>query len=334
MTIHHKRRKALIIISSARILPLAEPKSHIGLSTGFFLIELARVLQTFADTHEFVFATPDGMAPQLDINGLSLSLHAMDKMGAEMGSTMVDQLFNFNADNFRKKRTKLVARRDGELSTAYKYLGKIPISDLLPNTDKEVKVLYPELLKSMGKLLENKFFSINQLLEKDRDPENTLKLKDFDFVHLPGGHGPMVDFYENPYLGELLNILRENGALISLICHAPVALTSTKYRVSVNGKISTTDNHNFKGAKITVSSKLAEMIAVRMAYPKIPGRKTRLEFIVEDALRNGDYQVETKFNPLAIQVVYDPKFKLLTGNGPQAMDAQAKKLQEILSEAR
>ncbi len=43
----------------------------------------------------------------------------------------------------------------------------------------------------------------------------------------------MIDFVENPYLGELLNTLHEEGVLISLICHVPVAMVSAKYRVSV-----------------------------------------------------------------------------------------------------
>lgn len=327
----NKKRKALIFISSATILPLSEPKGHSGISTGFFLIELAKVLQAFEETHEFVFATPDGKTPQLDINGLALSLHAEGNVGSAMGSAIFDQMFNFNADHFRSKRPELIANREKELTTLYKHLGKIPLSEPLPNTDKEVKIMYRELLQTLSKLPEHHFFSINDLIEKNHDIHDDFKLKDFDFVHLPGGHAPMVDFHENPYLGELLNTLGEHNILISLICHGPVALTSAKYRVLENGGISINENHRFKGAKITVSSAFAEMIAVKMAYPKVPGKKTRLGFIVEDVLKKDGYQVDVKLNPMAVQVVYDEKFNLLTGNGPQAMDAQTKRLKEILA---
>lgn len=328
---HNKNRKALIIISSATTLTLSQPKGHSGISTGFFLVELAKVLQAFEDTHEFVFATPDGRTPQLDINGLALSLYTEGNMGTAMGSAIFEQLFNFNIDDFRYKRPQSIANREKELLTLYRHLGKIPLSQPLPNTDKEVKFMYGELLQNWRRLPELQFFSVLDLIEKDRDKNDTFNLKDFDFVHLPGGHAPMVDFHKNPYLGELLNILGEHNILISLICHGPVALTSAKYRVSEDGNISITENHRFKNAKITVSSAFAEMLAVKMAYPKIPGKKTRLEFIVEDVLRDEGYQVDVKLNPMAVQVVYDKKFNLLTGNGPQAMSAQTDKLLDIVA---
>jgi hypothetical protein len=47
----------------------------------------------------------------------------------------------------------------------------------------------------------------------------------------------MIDFVDNPYMGELLNTLHEEGVLISLICHASVAMVSVKYRVSADGVI-------------------------------------------------------------------------------------------------
>jgi putative intracellular protease/amidase len=49
----------------------------------------------------------------------------------------------------------------------------------------------------------------------------------------------------------LLNTLHEDGVLISLICHAPVAMVSAKYRVAGDGQISTTSDHHFKGARLT-----------------------------------------------------------------------------------
>lgn len=76
------------------------------------------------------------------------------------------------------------------------------------------------------------------------------------------------------------------------------------------------------------------MLALTMAYPKIPGQKTRLTYYVDEALKAAGYQVESTINPSAVQVVLDEKVNLLTGNGPQAMDDQAAKLWEILDGAR
>jgi hypothetical protein len=81
-----RKPKALVLISSAREVPLAQPAGH-AVSTGFFLGEVARVQQDFGDAYEFVFSTPDGKAPQLDINGLALWFNAGPEMGAALQLT-------------------------------------------------------------------------------------------------------------------------------------------------------------------------------------------------------------------------------------------------------
>src|SRR5438046_2869643 len=77
------KRRALILISSGRQLPLVEPAEVKSISTGFFLVEVAQVLKEFENDYEFTFATPDGNAPQLDINGMGLAMHAIEKVGAK-----------------------------------------------------------------------------------------------------------------------------------------------------------------------------------------------------------------------------------------------------------
>src|SRR6266511_3645878 len=59
------KRRALILISSGRQLPLVEPAEVKSISTGFFLVEMAQVLKEFENDYEFTFATPDGNAPPL-----------------------------------------------------------------------------------------------------------------------------------------------------------------------------------------------------------------------------------------------------------------------------
>ena len=77
------KRRALIIISSGRQLPLVAPAEVPSISTGFFLVEMAQVLNEFEDEFEFTFATPDGNAPQLDINSMSLAMHAIEKTASK-----------------------------------------------------------------------------------------------------------------------------------------------------------------------------------------------------------------------------------------------------------
>ena len=70
-----------------------------------------------------------------------------------------------------------------------------------------------------------------------------------------------------------------------------------------------------------------------MGDPKVPGQKTRLPHYVDEAPKEGGYQVETTFSPSAVQVVVDEQAHLLTGTGPQAIDAQAARRRELLDSA-
>src|SRR5437773_3802968 len=87
------KRRALILISSARQLPLVEPADVKSISTGFFLVEMAQVLKEFENDYEFTFATPDGKVPQLDINSMSLAMHAIEKTASAAIPLGMQQLF-------------------------------------------------------------------------------------------------------------------------------------------------------------------------------------------------------------------------------------------------
>jgi putative intracellular protease/amidase len=58
-----------------------------------------------------------------------------------------------------------------------------------------------------------------------------LKLEEID-VHdyaalvLPGGHGPVVDLYQDPALGRLLTAAEASGVLVGAVCHGPAGLLS------------------------------------------------------------------------------------------------------------
>ncbi|MEV0945757.1 type 1 glutamine amidotransferase domain-containing protein [Rhodococcus sp. NPDC049939] len=52
--------------------------------------------------------------------------------------------------------------------------------------------------------------------------------KDFDFVFVPGGHGPMEDLAVSEPFGNLLVDFQNAGKTISAVCHAPAALLPAK----------------------------------------------------------------------------------------------------------
>ncbi|MFI5882186.1 hypothetical protein [Streptomyces sp. NPDC051554] len=325
------RPKALIVLSSARVLPLSEPAGHPGIPTGFFLVELAAVMAEFEKDYDFVLATPDGRPPQLDVNGLALNFHGGGNLGlATARTTMQSGIERFGPEKLREKNPDLLKRRESELALAYRLLGRIPVSEPLPKTDAEAISVRGDVVAGFEASPQREYLSIQQLIERHRDPASDFSLADLAFVHMPGGHAPMVDFNDSPWMGELLNTLREADVPISLICHAPVGLTSARYRVDADGKVTTDPDHAFKGAHITTVPKYGERAMLGFQYPKVPGERTRLTYYVDVALKEAGYDVHLTLNPSAPKVIWDADHSLLTGNGPQAVDEQAARLAEIV----
>src|SRR4029453_17909704 len=141
------KRRALILISSARQLPLVEPADVKSISTGFFLVEMAQVLKELENDYEFPFATPDGNAPQLDINGMGLAVHAIEKTGAKtLPLRMQQRRRSFDVSTSRRPPPDLVARREQETQLLERHMGRIPVSELLPNSEPEAAEVRPELI--------------------------------------------------------------------------------------------------------------------------------------------------------------------------------------------
>jgi putative intracellular protease/amidase len=327
------KRRALILISSARQLPLAEPAAVKSISTGFFLVEMAQVLKEFENDHEFTFATPEGIAPQLDINGMALSMQAIEKTGMITVPLRLQQRGrSFDVNGFRQRHPELVSRREQEVQLLERHIGRIPVSELLPNSEPELAAYRPELIRRLDKLPEGTFQSLQDLVLRHRDPVDPFTFADFDFIHTPGGHAPMVDFHDNPWLGEALHIARENGVTISLICHAPVAVTSTRQRVDAQGHPYAVSDNPFLAAAISTVPAIGELFALRFLYPRVPGKKTRLSYFVDKAIKGAGFKLATSLNMAAPLLAYEPSVRLLTGNGPQAIDQQAARLRAILAD--
>ena len=326
------KRRALIIISSGRQLPLAEPAEVKSISTGFFLVELAQVLKEFENEYEFTFVTPDGKAPQLDINGMALSMQYIEKIGYKTIPLRMQQYRrSFDVNSFRQRHPELVARREQEVLLLERHIGRVPVSELLPNSEPELAGYRPELIRRLDKLPKGTFHSLPELVGRHRDPADPFTFADFDFIHAPGGHAPMVDFRDDPWLGETLHVARENGVTISLICHAPVAATSTRQRIDAQGRSYLVSDNPFLAATISTVPTIGERFALRFLYPRVPGKKTRLSYFVDKAIKEAGFKLATSLNIAAPLLAYEPSVRLLTGNGPQAIDQQAAKLRRVLT---
>ena len=327
------KRRALILISSGRQLPLVEPAEVKSISTGFFLVEMAQVLKEFENDYEFTFATPDGNAPQLDINGMALSVQSIEKTGAKtLPMRMQQRRRSFDVSSFRQRHPELVARREQEVQLLERHIGRIPVSELLPGSEPELAEFRPELIRRLDQLPQQTFHSLQDLVQRHRDPADAFTFADFAFIHAPGGHAPMVDFRDQPWLGETLHLARENGVTISLICHAPVAMTSTLKRIDAQGRAYEATDNAFLAATISVVPKLGERIAMRFGYPRVPGKKTRVAYFVDEAIKEAGFTVTSPLNISAATLAYEPSVRLLTGNGPQAIDQQTAKLRTILTD--
>ena len=329
------KRRALILISSGHQLQLAEPAEVKSISTGFFLVEMAQVVKEFENEYEFTFATPDGKVPQLDINGMALSVQSIERTGAiTIPLRMQQRGRSFDVNGFRQRHPELVARREQEIQLLERHIGRIPVSDLLPNSEPELAAYRPELIRRLEKLSETTFHALPELVQRHRDPADPFTFADFDFIHTPGGHAPMVDFHNNPWLGETLHVARENGVVISLICHAPIAVTSTRQRVDAQGRPYQVSSNPFLAAPISTVPTIGELFALRFLYPRIPGKKTRTTYFVDTAIKEAGFKLATSVNIAAPLLAYEPSVRLLTGNGPQAIDQQTAKLRSLVASTR
>jgi hypothetical protein len=71
---------------------------------------------------------------------------------------------------------------------------------------------------------------------------------------------------------------------------------------------------------------------MRFGYPRVPGRRTRVPYFVDEAIKEAGFTVTSPLNISAATLAYEPSVRLLTGNGPQAIDKQTAKLRTILTD--
>lgn len=79
----------------------------------------------------------------------------------------------------------------------------------------------------------------------------------------------------------------------------------------------------FRVAEVTTVSRDGETGMLDQGYVHIPPGPTRLEYFVDEALREAGFTVRTTEVPTEMLLLPVPDLKLVTGNGPQTVDVQA-----------
>lgn len=158
--------------------------------------------------------------------------------------------------------------------------------------------------------INEEFLNNPQMMEKFKNTRSIDQVKASDYVAVlyTGGHGPMWDFPNNPYIHTITRELYENGDIVSAICHGPCAL--------FNVQLTNTD-YLIKGKKL-VSFTNDEETEVKTT--KI------VPFLLQTALSNHQAIFQEKPN-WSDNVVVDGN--LITGQNPQS----ALDLGEVLSKA-
>jgi hypothetical protein len=98
-------------------------------------------------------------------------------------------------------------------------------------------------------------------------------------------------------------------------------MTSTWQRIDDEGRAYRVAENPFLDATITTVPKHGERAAESAAYVHVPGRRTRLTYYVDEALKEAGVTVRIGLNPSIVKLIDEPAVGLLTGNGPQTIDA-------------
>jgi putative intracellular protease/amidase len=128
---------------------------------------------------------------------------------------------------------------------------------------------------------------------------------DYDFVFVPGGHGPMEDLATSSRFGQIVRAFADAAKPVAAVCHGPAALLPAR---SDNGA------WLFSGYRLTAFSNIEESQV---------GFADRAKWLLEDRLKaeGGDY---TAADPWAELVVVDGV--LYTGQNPKSSEALARRL--------
>jgi putative intracellular protease/amidase len=135
-----------------------------------------------------------------------------------------------------------------------------------------------------------------------------VSVADYDAVFVPGGLAPVVDMPENTTVQNILSGMYEKGAVVSAVCHGPVALINVK----LNDGSYLIDGKNVTGFSIAEEKNYA---------------KEDVPFELEDALKNRGAKYSAAA-PWQAYVVTDGR--LVTGQNPASAKGVAESVIKIL----
>lgn len=135
----------------------------------------------------------------------------------------------------------------------------------------------------------------------------------FDCVYLAGGHGTMYDFPDNPVLQKMIKDHYGNNKKVAGICHGVAGFLNVKL---------SDGNYLIKGKKITGFNWFEESLA---------GRKSKVPFNLEAALKERDSDYKKAFIPMTSNVIVDGN--LITGQNPFSSKEMAKVVVKELTKA-
>ncbi|WP_009760366.1 type 1 glutamine amidotransferase domain-containing protein [Rhodococcus sp. JVH1] len=142
---------------------------------------------------------------------------------------------------------------------------------------------------------------------EDTDPDA------FDFVFVPGGHGPMEDLADSDRFGEIIRSFHDAGKPVAAVCHGPAALLSAR-----------TDGGSwlFAGHKMTAFSNVEE---------RQVGFADRAMWLLEDRLVSEGGVYSAAQQPWGECVVVDRN--LYTGQNPASSEGLARRLVDAITDS-
>ncbi|MES2647840.1 MAG: type 1 glutamine amidotransferase domain-containing protein [Bacteroidota bacterium] len=144
-------------------------------------------------------------------------------------------------------------------------------------------------------------------------PLSAVDESEYDAVFFPGGHGPLWDLAEDETAIELVETFFRHNKPVAAVCHAPAVFRHTK---------NNDGTPLVEGKKVTgFSNTEEEAVQLTNVVP----------FLVEDALKEngGIYSKADDWQPYALV-----DGNLITGQNPASSEEVARKLMEVLSEAK
>jgi putative intracellular protease/amidase len=236
---------------------LADGSDH---PTGYRAEEVRKPYQAFAAAGvDVVIATPDGNVPQPDPWGLEPFFHYPEVDEDFMFSVL--RRFAYHADRVRVTFTHFAelnlvaarrvyralldtgiepagARLAVEAAAHRAWRSNTDFIEVLADDDEVTRRLPAGQIRQIrGEVWQESQARARSAAETLaglpglRHPGNLAALtdeeiRDFDGAFIPGGHGSMVDFPDNPDVGRVLRLTHDEGKPIAALCHGPAALLS------------------------------------------------------------------------------------------------------------